>query len=453
MSRLIHANRDALLQPAIDNAGNTRSDAKFDVDGASATLAAYADVAAGLGAVRALGDGEPLQLGRSARFFGQHVLVPREGVAVHVNAFNFPAWGFAEKAAVALLAGMPVVTKPATATALTAYRIVEKIVEANLLPPGALSFIAGATGDLLTHLGAQDVLAFTGSLSTAVSLRGLPALLGSSVHVNVEADSLNAAVLGADVERGSPTWDLFLADVVKEMTQKAGQKCTAIRRVMVPAATAAAAAEDLADRLSTVKVGDPANESVTMGPLATAAQLRDVRAGLARLLEVAKPVYGSGAGREVGAVEAIGARPGRGFFLGPVLLRADDPAAAEPVHTHEVFGPVATLCPFDGTAATAAALVRRGGGMLVSSIYSDDRAFVADCVRGMAPWNGRLYLGSVKLAGQTIPPGTVLPSLVHGGPGRAGGGEELGGPRGLSLYLQRTALEGDKPILAELAKG
>jgi oxepin-CoA hydrolase/3-oxo-5,6-dehydrosuberyl-CoA semialdehyde dehydrogenase len=434
------------------NGGNTRGDAKFDIDGASGTLAAYADVAAQLGAVKHLADGEGIQLTRSARFFGQHVLVPREGVAVHVNAFNFPAWGFAEKAAVALLAGMPVISKPATATALLTYKMMELIVDAKILPAGALSFLAGSAGDLLHHLGGQDVLAFTGSLATASELRALPNLHRGSVHVNIEADSLNAAVLAPDAERGTPTWDLFIADVVKEMTQKTGQKCTAIRRVMVPEALADAVTEDLSDRLAQVKVGDPASAEVTMGPLSTASQLRDWRDGLTKLRAEAESVFG-GDGSVTPITASGGAPTGKGFFVSPVLLRCNNPEAAESVNTHEVFGPAATICVYDGSAAKAANLVSRGGGMLVTSVYGDDRAWLAEAVRGIAPWVGRLFLGSAKIAGQSVPPGLVLPQLVHGGPGRAGGGEELGGPRGLSLYLQRTALQGDKPILEFLARG
>lgn len=449
MSKTIHQHREALLDPAMKNGGCTRSDAKFDIDGASGTLAAYADVAAQLGASKGNGhtliDGEGIQLARSARWFGQHLLAPREGVAVHVNAFNFPAWGFAEKAAVALLAGVPVLTKPATATALTAYRMMELLVEERVLPDGALSFIAGGVGDLLSYLGGQDVLAFTGSLDTAVSLRGLPNLLRGSTHVNVEADSLNAAVLAPDVEPGSDTWDLFVADVVRELTQKTGQKCTATRRVLVPAERMDAVVEALSDRLARITVGDPLRDDVKMGPLASKAQLRDVRAGLERLLAEADSVHGGD-----GRVTPLGVSEGQGCFLGPVLLRARDPHRADAVHTHEVFGPVATLCAYDGSTDEATALVRRGGGMLVTSLYGDDRAFLAQAVRGIAPWVGRIYLGSAKVAGQTIPPGTVLPQLVHGGPGRAGGGEELGGPRGLGLYLQRTALQGDKAILDAL---
>jgi len=448
MSRLIHAHRDELIALAMANGGNTRGDAKFDIDGASGTLAYYADLGDKLGEARVLVDGEGVQLGRSPRLFGAHILAPRAGVAVHVNAFNFPAWGTFEKAACALLAGMPVISKPATATALLAHRMVQLIVEAKILPPGALQLVCGSLGDLLDHLNGQDVLAFTGSGTTGAKLRGTPRLIERNVRVNVEADSLNAAVLGPDVEPGSETWNLFLAEVAKDMTQKTGQKCTAIRRLIVPDAHASAVEEALAERLAAVVVGNPSHDDVTMGPLATAPQLRDTRAGLARLREEADVVAG-----DDGSVAApLGAPAGKGFFLGPVLLRARDSAAAQIVHELEVFGPVATLLRYGaGGARAAGALVRRAQGSLVSSLYSDDRVFLTEAVRHAAPFLGRVYVGSAKIVGQTAGPGTVLPQLAHGGPGRAGGGEELGGLRGLYFYMQRTALSGDRALLDAIA--
>jgi 3,4-dehydroadipyl-CoA semialdehyde dehydrogenase len=446
LSKLIHASRDELIALAIANGGNTRGDAKFDIDGASGTLAAYADVATAIGDVRFLVDGDGIQLTRSVRFFGQHIAVPRAGVAVHINAFNFPAWGMMEKAAVALLAGVPVVTKPATSTALVAHRLVELIVEKKILPEGALSLIAGPVGDLLAHLNGQDVLAFTGSSDTGAEIRKHPNVIAQSVRVNVEADSLNAAVLGPDAERGSEAYAQFVADVVRDMTQKTGQKCTAIRRVLVPDAQLEAVREDLIERLAAIKVGDPAREEVGMGPVATARQLADVRAGIARLQRDARAVLGGD-----GAVAAaVGVPAGKGFFVAPVLNELAAGAAGDAVHAHEVFGPVATLIPFAGDAAEATAIVARGGGGLVSSVYSDDREFLGRMALGLAPWHGRLFLGSSKLSGHAVGPGTVLPTLVHGGPGRAGGGEELGGARGLAFYLQRTAVAGDKPILEAL---
>jgi 3,4-dehydroadipyl-CoA semialdehyde dehydrogenase len=445
-SKTLHAHRDELIGLAIANGGNTRSDAKFDVDGAIGTLAHYADLGAQLGSLHALRDGDPVQLGRTARYAGIHLWVPRDGVAVHVNAFNFPAWGMAEKAAAALLAGMPIVTKPATSTALVAFRLAELAVETGAIPAGAFSFVAGSPGDLLDRLGPQDVVAFTGSSQTATKLR--EQLGPRGVRLNVEADSLNAAVLGPDVEPGSATWDLFVADVTRDVTQKAGQKCTAVRRIFV-GPQLAAAQEALVERLSSVKVGDPARPEIGMGPVSTADQLRDVRAGIAKLAAEADTLVG-------------GAKPidHRGYFVMPTLLLAKDPAAASAMHRDEVFGPVATLCAIPGDSAATAAelaaelaagLVRRGGGGLVCSVYSDDRDFLRAFVLAVAPYHGRIYVGSEKVAGQTMGPGTVLPQLVHGGPGHAGGGEELGGLRGLQLYSQRVALQGDRALLDAIA--
>jgi len=444
-SRAIHAHRDELIALAIANGGNTRGDAKFDVDGAAGTLAAYADLGAELGDGRLLSDGEPAQLGRSPRLVGQHVCVPRHGVAVHVNAFNFPAWGLAEKAATALLAGMPVLSKPATSTALVAWRLARILVEEKVLPEGALSLLAGPPGDLLDHLGGQDVLAFTGASATGRRIRGGEAVLANGVRVNVEADSLNAAILGPDVAPGSELMELFLADVVRDMTQKAGQKCTAIRRAYVPAEKLGAIVEALRERLGAVKVGDPAREEVGMGPLATAQQLRDGRDGVAALATAAEVAFGS-----AGPVAAIGT-DGKGFFLGPVLLVSRSPAARDAVHGREVFGPVATVIAYDGTPGEAVERVAWGGGGLVASVYADDRDFAERAVLGLAPFHGRVAIGSSKIAAQAIPPGTVLPQLVHGGPGRAGAGEELGGRRGLAFYMQRTAVQGDRALVEGLA--
>jgi 3,4-dehydroadipyl-CoA semialdehyde dehydrogenase len=433
MADAMQAHRDELLSLGIANGGNTRSDAKFDVDGAIGTLLSYAESATILGDERLLVDGEGIQLGRSARFHGQHICVPRRGVAVHVNAFNFPAWGFAEKAAVALLAGMPVVSKPATSSAMVAHRVVQILVERKVLPEGALSLVVGAPRDLLEHLGAQDVLAFTGSGDTGAMIRGLPNVIRHSVRINVEADSLNAAVLGPDVEARSDMYELFLKDVVRDVTQKAGQKCTAIRRVLVPKALAAEVAADLIELLANVKVGDPADEEVRMGPLATHSQLNDAIEGIARLAAQGELLLGTG--------QRHGAK---GFFLSPTLVRATDGATA--VHQHEVFGPVATLI---ACGDEAPALVARGNGGLVSSVYSDDQAFIGSIVEEIAPHHGRIFLGHPKI--ELSPgPGTVLPQLVHGGPGRAGGGEELGGPRGLAFYMQRVALEGSRPVIQKL---
>jgi oxepin-CoA hydrolase/3-oxo-5,6-dehydrosuberyl-CoA semialdehyde dehydrogenase len=441
MSGALQAHRDELLDLSVVSGGNTRSDAKFDVDGATFTLSAYAELGQALGDRRFLVDGEGISLGRSPRFHGQHIAVPRHGVAVHINAFNFPAWGLAEKAAVALLAGVPVVSKPATSTCLLAHRITEILAEKATLPEGALQLLVGGAGDLLEHLGPQDVVAFTGSSDTGLKIRQMPPVLRHSVRVNVEADSLNAAVLGPDAEPGSETYDYFLKDVLRDMTQKAGQKCTAIRRVLAPAAVADRVRDDLVDRLSGITVGDPSQDGVRMGPLATAAQLQDVREGVSLLARDGRLVFGKA------EVRAVGAPAGKGFFSSPVLIEVEPGAEAPSVHGREVFGPAATVVPYTGAALAAIALVARGQGGLVSSVYSEDVAFTSEVALGLAPYHGRVFLGSAKIAEQSPGPGTVLPLLVHGGPGRAGGGEELGGLRGLSFYLQRVALEGSRPVI------
>ena len=437
MADALQGARDELLELGMRNCGNTRSDAKFDVDGAIATLLAYAELGAQLGAGKFIVDGEGIQLGRSPRFHGQHVCVPRHGVAVHINAFNFPAWGLAEKAAAALLAGMPVLSKPATATAMLAQRAMQVMVEKKVLPDGALSLLVGAPRDLPALLGAQDVLAFTGSGDTGARLRALPNVIRHSVRVNVEADSLNAAVLGPDAGASGDLYELFLKEVVRDVTQKAGQKCTAIRRLLVPAEHAATVRDDLAGLLSQTKVGNPAEEDVRMGPLTNAAQLADVREGVERL------------GAE-GRLVAGGAKPPlpKGYFLSPTLFEFALGAKADAVHAREVFGPVVSILPY---MENPAALVAKGGGGLVCSLYSEDAAWLEESVAGIAPFHGRLYIGHPKI--ELSPgPGTVLPQLVHGGPGHAGGGEELGGKRALAFYLQRVALQGSRPLVQGLAK-
>ncbi len=437
LSNALHAAREELIELSIQNAGTTRSDAKFDIDGAIGTLAAYAQYGAELGSKKILADGEGVQLGRSPRFFGQHVLVPRLGAAVHVNAFNFPAWNMMEKAACALLSASPVIEKPGTPTAMVAWRAAQVALASGALPEGAFQFVAGSISPIFDHLTSQDSVAFTGSSVTAALLKATPAVVQRNVRLNVEADSLNAAVLGPDVEPGSETYSLFLANVAQDMTQKTGQKCTAVRRVFVPKGRERAVADDLVADLKRIHVGDPAEQTTRMGPLASASQLQDVIAGIARL-EKAGTLACGGAAR---------ARE-RGYFVAPTLVLARE-AGADVFHAEEVFGPVASILPY-GSTAELVPLVARGAGALVGSIYSNDSAFVQTMVLELAPWHGRMWLGSDKMAEQSLPPGMVLPALVHGGPGRAGGGEELGGLRGLAFYMQRTALAGFKGVLSDL---
>ncbi len=436
LSTAIHEARDELIEIATRNGGNTRGDAKFDLDGATGTLAYYAQLGASLPAGNLLPDGDGIQLGRTPRFWGQHVLAPRPGVAVHINAFNFPAWGMAEKMACALLAGVPVIEKAGTPSAMLAHRIAQLVVERQLLPEGAFQFVAGSVSPILDVLGPMDTVAFTGSAATGALIRGNRNLVARNVRVNIEADSINVAVLGADAEPGSDTFEQFLNNVATDMTQKAGQKCTAVRRILLPADRLDEVGALLCERLAAVKVGNPADGDVRMGPVASREQLADVRAGINALLAVSKSLCGG-----------PGPVADKGYFVAPTLLCAKE-VRAEVIHSLEVFGPCATLLPMDGSAAEAVALCNLGGGGLVASVYSDDRAFVEAVVTGISPWHGRIWLGSEKTQGQALGPGAVLPATVHGGPGRAGGGEELGGLRGLAPYVQRTAVQGDRAVVA-----
>lgn len=448
VQKLFHTHREELLDLSQQNGGNTRGDAKFDVDGAIGTLGAYAafgeQLAARIGDRPWILDGELAQLTRAPRFGGQHLWLPRKGVAVHINAFNFPAWGTFEKAAVAWLAGAPIISKPATSTALLTFRMTELLVQSGVLPEGAFQLICGSTGDLLSRLGPQDSLAFTGSNATGAMLRGTPGFAEKGVRVNVEADSLNAAVLGPDVEVGSELWNTAVRHVVTDMTQKAGQKCTAIRRVLVPDSLVDAFEESLVEALNGVVVGDPLQDGVGMGPVSTAAQLRSVVDGIREIARNGKVVIG---GPE--RCEGRGAPAGRGYFVAPTLIRLTG-AGPGPAHDLEVFGPSASLLPYDGSAEAGSAALALGQGSLMTTVYSDDRAWLGTMMAESAPWLGRLMLTSSKVADQVTAPGMVLPNCIHGGPGRAGGGEELGGERGLSFYMQRTALQGDRVILGKL---
>ncbi len=443
LSKALREHRDELLDLSRLNNGTTLGDGAFDVDGATGTLAYYAALGRSLGDRSMLAEDEITTIGRSDAFCGRHLLLPRLGVAVHINAFNFPAWGFAEKAAAALLAGMPVITKPATATALVTSRCIEIAVAAGVLPDGALQFICGSTGDLLDRLGPQDVVAFTGSADTARVLRTRPALQEVNARFNTEADSLNAAVLGPGA--ADDTFTLFVREVCREITQKAGQKCTAVRRVFVPRDTIDRVHDAIADRLGRTVTGNPADADVRMGPLATASQLRDVLAGIARLGTVASIVVGEGR-----RTDGRGSPEGRGYFVAPTVLRAADAGAADAVHRHEVFGPVATLLPYDGSSDEAARLCALGGGMLVTSVYADDDAWLAGFLAGGGAHAGRVYIGSSASAPESPGSGVAWPHSLHGGPGRAGDGAELGGRIGLSLYLQRVAVQGARSTLEHL---
>ncbi|MBO1079230.1 phenylacetic acid degradation bifunctional protein PaaZ [Roseomonas haemaphysalidis] len=438
--------KEALYELSFDT-GATRRDSWIDIDGGIGTLFAYASRGRKeLPSERFILDGAFEPLSRQGSFVGAHILSPLHGVAVHVNAFNFPCWGLLEKLAPALLAGMPVISKPATSTAYVAHAMVAMIVESGILPPGALQFVAGSTGDLLDHLTGQDVVSFTGSAATSGKLRDHPAVSRNAVRFIAERDSLNAAILGSDAAPESPEFDLFVKEVAREMTAKAGQKCTAIRRVIVPRAQVQAVRDALAARLARQRIGNPRDEAVTMGPLSSQGQRRDVRAQVAELARDAEIVFGDPA-----RVEVSGANAERGAFLSPLLLHCADPIRAERVHHVEAFGPVATLLPYDDL-DQAVMLAQRGEGSLVASAFSYDPAVTEQLVMGLAPFHGRLYLLDRDSAKEGTGHGSPLPALVHGGPGRAGGGEEMGGMRGVHHYLQRTALQGSPAKLSALTR-
>ncbi len=439
IGKLFISRRAAYVDIARANSGNTDRDASFDIDGAISTIRYFAKLGATLGESRYVRDGEPFALGRDASLQAVHLATPRRGAAIHINAFNFPAWGTWEKAAVSLLAGVPVVSKPATSTALLAWQMVRDVAEANLLPAGAMSLLCGKVRDLLDHVEGDDVVAFTGSADTAARVRGHKRVVERSVRVNCEADSLNAIVLGPD----AAPLDLFVSEIVREMTVKTGQKCTAIRRILVPRDAEARTTAALEAALEAVKAGDPRRAEVTMGPVVTKAQQQSVRDGIATLRSEASVVYeGSG-------IDA--ADPERGAFVQPLLLRADA-ASASAVHDVEVFGPVATILPYD-TIEDAFALVARGRGSLVTSFVTEDAGLARDAALQLGASNGRLMLLNESVRAANPGHGVVVPSCIHGGPGRAGGGEELGGLRALSFYLQRTAVQGPEAVVRALAEG
>ncbi len=444
MAETLHENRQELYELAAPY-GATRGDAKLDVDGGIATLGFYAGLGSKkLPAGRFLTDGEQARLSKPGNFVGRHIYVPLEGVAVQINAYNFPSWGMLEKLAPSFLAGMPNIVKPATPSAWLSFRMVELLISSGIVPEGALQLVCGSLGDLLDHLECQDVVAFTGSASTGRKIRSHPNVVAKSVRVNIEADSLNCIVLGPDVAPGSALFDYFVKEVVSEITVKAGQKCTAIRRILVPKETESAVIESLKERLSSVQVGDPAIEGVRMGPLVDRDAVVSARQGIETLRQEAEIVFGDPNRREF-----EGAQSDRAALMEPVLLHCRRPEDASLLHDIEVFGPVATVMAYESS-DQAIRLARRGGGSLVGSIFSEDEDFCTEAVFGLAPYHGRLMVMNAKAAEESTGHGTVMPHLIHGGPGRAGGGEELGGLRSVYHYMQRVALQGDPERLERI---
>jgi oxepin-CoA hydrolase / 3-oxo-5,6-dehydrosuberyl-CoA semialdehyde dehydrogenase len=436
----LREHRDELYELSY-RTGATLYDSKFDIDGGIGVLLGYASKARReLPNERVYVEGLPEQLGKAGQFLGQHLLTPLHGVAVQVNAFNFPVWGPLEKLAPALIAGVPSLIKPASQTGYLTARLVELIIESGLLPDGALQLVSGSAGDLLDHLQEQDLLSFTGSASTAQRLRSHPNVVARSVRFNAEADSLNMSVLGPDATPGTKAFDRYVGQLVTEMTVKAGQKCTAIRRAFVPAGLTESVAEAVSAELAKVVVGNPADKATTMGALASLDQREEVRRSLKAMEDAATIVFG-----DPERVSVQDADAERGAFLSPILLVADDPARAE-VHEVEAFGPVATLIGYRDT-ADVVALASLGRGSLAGSVVTDDPEFAREVVLGTAPWHGRLLVLDGDAAPESTGHGSPLPMLVHGGPGRAGGGEELGGMRGVFHHMQRTAVQASPHML------
>lgn len=442
IGKVLQANKEDYYAISLRNSGTTKNDSAVDIEGASYTLSYYAKLGSTLEKTL-LVDGDAAILSKDQLFQSQHILTPTRGLALFINAFNFPAWGFWEKAAPALLSGVPVVIKPATVTAWLTHRMVADVIAAGILPPGALSMVCGSSFGLLDALQPFDVLSFTGSANTASLLRSHAAVVQNSVRVNIEADSLNASILGPDAAPGTESFDLFVRELAREMTTKSGQRCTAIRRALVPEQYYDAVAEAVSAQLTKTRVGNPRNEEVTMGSLVSREQYSDVRAGIVQLAGEAQILH------DGDRQPLIDIDPGVASCVAPTLLGVRHGDQAQLVHDHEVFGPVSTLLGYRDR-DHAFAMVRRGLGSLVVSAFSADDVFLASAARELGSAHGRVHLVSPAVAKTQTGHGNVMPASIHGGPGRAGGGEELGGLRGLNFYHRRTAVQGPASALQTL---
>ncbi|MCF6233252.1 MAG: phenylacetic acid degradation bifunctional protein PaaZ [Rhodobacteraceae bacterium] len=427
--------------------GATQADHLVDIDGGIGTCFVFASKGRReMPDGHVYVDGEVEQLSRTGSFLGQHICTPMLGVAVHINAFNFPVWGMLEKLAPTLLAGVPAIVKPATTTCYVTELAVRLMIGSGVLPAGALQLVTGGLGDMLDHLGGQDVVSFTGSADTALKLRANPVLLRNSTRFVAEQDSLNASILGPDAAPGTPEFDLFVKEVVREMTTKAGQKCTAIRRIIAPVGQVDAVIAALSERLAKTTIGDPRLETTRMGALVSAGQKRDVLARAALIATEAERVFGDPDNFTVDGVD-----PGKGAFVPPMLFHCADPDKARAVHETEAFGPVSTIMGYRDL-DHAIALANRGQGSLVASVITRDADVARRVVMGSAAMHGRLYFNNRDSMKESTGHGAPLPHMVHGGPGRAGGGEELGGVRGVMHYMQRTAIQGSPDILTAITQ-
>ncbi|OIQ32946.1 MAG: phenylacetic acid degradation bifunctional protein PaaZ [Alphaproteobacteria bacterium MedPE-SWcel] len=444
LARHLDSHKQALYDLSFDT-GATRKDHLIDVDGGIATVLVLASKGRReMPDGHVYIDGEVEQLSRQGTFVGQHICVPRPGVAVHINAFNFPVWGMLEKLAPTLLAGVPAIVKPATATCYVTEAAVRIMLDSGLLPDGALQLVSGGLGDMLDRLNGQDVVSFTGSAATALKLRQTPAILENAVRFIAEQDSLNASILGPDVQPGTEAFALFLREVQHEMTVKAGQKCTAIRRMIVPRAQVAAVIEGLRDALGQITIGDPRADGIHMGALVSAAQKRDVLEKAALIGQEATRVFG-----DPDTFTVLGADRDAGAFVPPMLYHCADPDSAQHVHHTEVFGPLATVMGYRDL-PHAAELANRGQGSLVASVITDDPSVARELTLSIAAFHGRVYINNATSMAESTGHGAPLPHLIHGGPGRAGGSEELGGIRAVKHYMHRTALQGSPEILSAI---
>ena len=426
------------------HSGATKADSWIDIEGGIGNLFANASLRRKFPDLPYCTDGEPIGLSKAGSFIGHHLLVPKEGVAVHINAYNFPVWGMLEKCAVNWLAGVPAIVKPASITSYLTEAVVKEIIASGILPEGALQLICGSAGDMLDFVTSQDVVTFTGSKSTGLMLKSQKRILEESVPFNMEADSLNAIVLGNDVTPNSPEWDIFIKEVRKEMTVKAGQKCTAIRRMFVPEHLLEDAYIALGKSLSQTTIGNPLNDTVRMGSLASRDQREEVKQNVQKLLATSQIVYGS-----LDSVEVIDADANKGAFLSPLLLLSENAFENELVHEIECFGPVSTIMPYKNL-DEAIALTKKGKGSLCCSIVTADNKIATEFVVGAATHHGRILVLNQECAKESTGHGSPLPMLIHGGPGRAGGGEEMGGVRGVKHYMQRVAVQGSPTTITAI---
>ncbi|UWR95301.1 phenylacetic acid degradation bifunctional protein PaaZ [Phaeobacter inhibens] len=429
------------------NTGATQADHMIDIDGGIGTMFVFASKGRReMPDAHVYLDGEIEQLSRNGTFLGQHICTPLQGVAVHINAFNFPVWGMLEKLAPTLLAGVPAIVKPATATCYVTELAVRLMLESGILPEGALQLVSGGLGDMLDHLTMQDVVSFTGSAQTALKLRANPVILENSIRFVAEQDSLNASILGPDAVPGTPEFDLFVKEVSREMTTKAGQKCTAIRRTIAPDAQVEAVIEALSARLAKTQIGDPRLETTRMGALVSNSQKRDVLEKAAIIGQEAERVFGDPENFSVDGADAE-----KGAFVPPMLFHCTDPDKAQRVHDTEAFGPVSTIMGYRDL-DHAITLANRGEGSLVASVITHDAEVARAVALGTGAYHGRLYFNNRDSMKESTGHGSPLPHMVHGGPGRAGGGEELGGVRGVKHYMQRTAIQGSPDILSAIGE-